>query len=759
MNKLLYTRPASVWQEALPIGNGRLGGMVFGGVRRERIQLNEDTCWAGGPYTADTAHAQSQLAHIQRLIFEGEFDKAERLADRSFLGRPARLSAYQPVGDLFIEMHDVPEVIPSRYSRQLDLDEAKATTTYTYQDVDYRRDYIASPDRQVIAIEITASHRGALNVNIFANSPHACSQLDIQENLLVMKGRSSPENGLDGAINFEAQVAVRTDGITVPTTSQLQVRGASCLTILVSIATNHRRYNDTSGDPHAATSRALELCSAMTFAELARETLNSHQVLFSRLQLHFGHSKSVVPTDERLQAIREGGIDPSLVALYFQFGRYLLITSSRPGSQPAGLQGIWNDSLDPGWGGGYTMNINTQMNYWPAESTGLPEMVDPLIALIEDLAETGSRTASTMYGAEGWVAHQATDLWRGTAPSNGARWALWPTGGAWLCRHLWEHYDFSRDIRVLRRIHPLLIGASKFFLSFMLEDPKSGYAVTNPSCSPENIHGSNGCDTTLCAGPAMDSQILFDLFSHTIQSCESLELDLDVRARLSALRSKLCPTSITADGRIDEWPGLNDAQEPEKEHRHTSHLYALYPSHQIRPETTPQLAKACAETLLRRGEAGTGWAAAWRLNLWARLQNRKRTWESLQILLCEMTYPNLFDVHPPLSRAFALGTFQIDGNLGGTAGILEMLIQSPAGSEDILVLPALPDDLPDGTVKGARLRGGWSIDFAWIDGVLVSVKLHAFVAGRRALHYKDHRRQVTLHEGEQKLFYGYHFEV
>lgn len=758
MNKLWYTRPASVWQEALPIGNGRVGGMVFGGVRRERIQLNEDTCWAGAPYNPENPDAQQHLGKLRELLIARQFDAAERLANRAFLGKPARLAAYQPVGDLYIEMHDVPEVIPTDYRRELDLETAKATTEYTYDSVNYRRDYIVSPDRQVLAVHLKASEAARLNVNLFANSPHGSSKVEVESDRLVMTGRCSPENGLDGAIEFESHIQVRTDGRLVPTSSQLQVRDASWATILVAIGTNHRSYNDLSGNPHLATEAAMRLCADIDFDTLARETHMSHSTLFRRLQLELGPSISDVPTDERLQRFKHGDPDPSLVALYFQFGRYLVITSSRPGTQAAGLQGIWNDSLDPGWGGGYTTNINTQMNYWAAETTGLAEMVEPLIALVKDLAETGARTARTMYGADGWVLHQATDLWRATAPAIGARWALWPTGGAWLCRHLWDRYDYSRDLDILRGIHPILVGASTFFLSTMLEDTDTGCYVTNPSCSPENIHGSNGSDTTLCAGPAMDSQILFDLFTHTITSCDTLGLDHDIRQRLLVLRSKLPPTTISADGRINEWPSLDDVTEPEPNHRHTSHLYGLYPSHQIRPETTPQLAQACAETLLRRGEAGTGWAAAWRLNLWARLQDGEQVWDSLQTLLCDMTYPNLFDVHPPLSRDFALGTFQIDGNLGGTAGILEMLIQSPGGSDDILILPALPSGLPSGSVKGARLRAGWSADFAWADGKLVSVTLHARLAGSRTVLYAETRREVTLSAGQVAEFKGVQLE-
>lgn len=758
---LWYTRPASIWQEALPIGNGRLGAMIFGGIRRERIQLNEDTIWGGGPYTPANPDAREHLEEVRQLIFGGEYDMADRLGNSKCLGVPARQPAYQPFGELYIETHGVPEMLVSDYKRSLSLDTAMVEVGYTYNNARYTRRYIASPDRQVVTISITSSQPNSINLNLFTGSPHPQTSVIYEGNVISVIGENSPENGLDGEIRFEGRFEVKADGGSVTSSkSQVLVRDATEVTILIAIGTNFKRYDDITGDPHALVLEHLARCKGVSFDTLAAETEKSHRQLFDRVQLRLEDTdRSSLPTDERLSGFAAGQNDPSLIALYFQFGRYLLITSSRPNSQPANLQGIWNDSVDPGWGCGYTININTEMNYWLAEPTSLPEMVEPLIRLVEEISETGRETASVMYGAEGWVCHQNTDIWRATAPNTGARWSLWPTGGAWLCRHLWDHYDYHRDDAYLARIQPVLVGACLFFLSTMVEDPVSGYMVTTPSCSPENHHGVNGSDTTLCAGPTMDMQILRDLFTHTIASCRILNRDTDVQQRIEALRSRLRPTTIGPDGRINEWPDHLEITEPEKNHRHTSHLYGLYPSHQIDPHSTPSLAHASAKTLQQRGEAGTGWAAAWRLNLWAWLWDGEECWNSLKTLLIEMTYPNLFDVHPPLSKAYAMGTFQIDGNLGGSAGIVEMLVQSPEGGEVVWLLPALPGQLKKGRLSGARVRGGWSVDVEWEEGELVIAVLRAESSGTKQVRYKSATREVKLAVGEEVTLIGPKLEV
>ncbi|RSH85781.1 hypothetical protein EHS25_003922 [Saitozyma podzolica] len=757
MSTLWYTRPAHVWPEALPIGNGRLGAMVFGGVRRERIQLNEDTLYGGGPYDSANADGAKHLPEIQRLIFEGKYDAAEELGQRSFLGRPRRQPAYQTVGDIYIEMDGVAEVIPEHYRRELSLDKAEVAVEYQAEGAMFRRRYLASPVHQVVAVTITASHPGAVNLNIFSSSPQPRTSVDFEtDNSLVMTGHNSPENGLSGKLKFALRCHVTTsDGNVTTVDDQVQVREATDVTILIAIATSFRRYDDVSGDPLQLTLHQIESCQGLGFNNIARDSHACHGELFNRVRLELGRTnQSSKPTDERLRDFAAGVHDPALVALYFQFGRYLLISSSRPGTQPANLQGIWNDSLDPGWGCGFTININTQMNYWPAESTALPETVEPLIAMVKELAETGGKTAQVMYNADGWLCHQNTDVWRASAPNTGARWSFWPVGGAWLCRHLWDRYDYCRDTTYLQVIYPVLAGASKFFLSTMLRDPVSGYMVTNPSSSPENVHGIGGSRSTLCPGPTMDMQILRDLFAHTVEAAELLDEDELLRKDLGALRDQLRPTSVGKDGRINEWPDHLVPSEPEPNHRHTSHLYGLYPSYQITPDHTPELADGCAATLLERGPAETGWAAAWRLNLYARLRRSVEAWGMLQTLLCEMTYPNMFDVHPPLSKAYSLGTFQIDGNLGGAAGICEMLIQSPAGTEDVLLLPALPAQLAEGSIAGIRLRGGWTVDLSWEQAEVRHVLLHAGIAGTRRVSCGVVTRTVTLEAGEHQALIG-----
>ena len=749
-NMLWYTQPASVWQEALPIGNGRLGAMIFGGVRRERIQLNEDTLWAGSPYDPANPSAHQHLDKIRNLINDGQFDLAEKLGNKSFLGIPPRQPAYQTVGDLFIEMHGVPEVIPTSYRRELCLDSAQVSTEYAYDDTTYTRRYLASPKHNVIAISIRASRSNALNLNLFTSSPHSSSTLSFDDDTtLILAGRNTPENGMPSGLTFEMRCTVQTvDGSVSTRDDQIQIRNASEITIHIAIATSHRRYDDVTGDPRAATLATMKECIDVPFDVVASKAASDNRQIFNRVSLEFPSTpQSDKPTNERLVDFAAGVDDPALIGLYFQFGRYLLISSSRPGSQPANLQGIWNDSLDPGWGCGYTININTQMNYWLAESAGLQEMADPLVELVKELAETGRSTASRMYGADGWVCHQSTDLWRATAPCVGAQWSLWPTGGAWLCRHLWDRYDYGRDLDYLRTVYPVLKGACQFFLSTMVKDPVSGCMVANPSCSPENNHGANGSTTTLCAGPTMDNQVIRDLLSHTIQAGKVLALDSDFAEELAGLSSRLHPTTIGKDGRILEWPEHLDFTEPEPQHRHTSHLYGAFPSGQINLDDSPDLVQAAMKTLDTRGYPGTGWAAAWRLNLWARLQDGEKTWDMLRVLLCDMTYPNLFDVHPPQSKGYTMGTFQIDGNLGGAGGIIEMLVQSIEGRDDITILPALPLQLPSGRLSGVRLRGLWTVDLEWKEGLPYEIQIQAGVQGSRRVRYKDIVKTVDLNAG------------